>query len=78
MDEDRREDRRQDRRPFWDALGRWPLLTVGVLLVGWAVQFLADAGDRSDARALVLGVGAMLMGAGLVLIVLGPRNGGDD
>jgi hypothetical protein len=61
-----------------DAFARWPLLIAGLLLVWWSVQFLADEGDRSDARALVLGLGALLMGAGLVLVVRGPPDRNDD
>lgn len=61
-------------REFWT---RWPLLVIGGVLVAYAATSLVDLGDPSDARALLLGIGSMLLGAGLVLIVQGvdrPRH----
>ena len=48
-------------------LGRWPLLLVGLSLFLWGVS-LAEGQDQSDARALLLGVASVLIGAGIVLV----------
>jgi len=49
-------------------LRRWPLLLVGLALFLWGIS-LADGEDRSDARALLLGVASVLVGAGMVVVV---------
>lgn len=62
---------------------RWPVLIAGLALIGWGVA-LVDTTDPSDARALLLGVGCVLVGAGLALVVGHPPdcdcddNGGAD
>lgn len=48
-------------------LGRWPLLTIGLTMLCLGV-YLADPADPSDARAFVFAVGALLCGAGVVLV----------
>ena len=58
-----------------DALGktRWPLLLIGLTVMAIASGMFRDSEDRSDARALMLGVGAILLGAGLVRLVYADR-----
>jgi hypothetical protein len=51
----------------WSWLSRWPLLLLGLIIIAVGVG-LADAGDPSDARSLLLGIGAVCVGAGIVLI----------
>jgi hypothetical protein len=57
----------------WEELLRWPLLAVGLVIVGLSVG-LAQADDPSDTRALLLGLGCVLCGAGIVLVVLGKKD----
>lgn len=52
-----------------DVLRRWPLLLVGLALFLWGISLAGDGEDKSDARALLLGVASMMMGAGLVVVV---------
>jgi hypothetical protein len=58
----------------WSWLSRWPLLLLGLIIIAVGVG-LADAADPSDARALLLGIGAVCVGAGIVLI---SRDQGGD
>lgn len=51
-------------------LSRWPLLIVGLAVLTYGVLDLRDPSDPSDARAFVLAVGSLVLGAGLVLVVL--------
>jgi hypothetical protein len=46
-------------------LERWPLVIVGLGLIGWAVA----KSSSSEGRAYLLGIGALLLGAGLALII---------
>ena len=62
-------------REFVRALARWPLLLVGLVICTYGVVELAEAEDRSDARAFVLSLGAVLLGAGLALDVRTPPPG---
>lgn len=55
-----------------DALRRWPLLLVGLAVLGWAV-LLAPPGDPDTVVALTI-VGAVLLGAGIVRVVLEHRH----
>lgn len=48
-------------------LGRWPLLTLGLATIVLGV-YLADEADPEGTRAFVLAVGAVLVGAGVVLV----------
>lgn len=52
----------------WSWLGRWPLLLLGLCIIGAGVALSDGQGDASDARALLLGIGAVCVGAGIVLI----------
>lgn len=63
-----------------DAFGRtrWPLLLIGLAVIIAAVATLSSGEDRSDARALLLGVGAILLGAGLVRLVYADRHDPPD
>jgi hypothetical protein len=49
-------------------LKKWPLLLVGLALFLWGVALASDE-DPSDARALLLGVASVLIGAGIVVVV---------
>lgn len=57
---------------------RWPLLITGLIVIGWAVTQLTPESDKSDPRALLLGVGCVLLGAGLVMVVRGDHRDDDD
>lgn len=63
-------------------LARWPLLLVGLTVLGFAVALFGDREDPSDARALLLGLGCVMVGAGIVLVAWGkpgpPPGQGDD
>lgn len=61
-----------------DALRRWPLLLVGLAVIAWAVLRTPD-GDPDTSKALTI-IGAVLLGAGLVWVVLDrqDRPGDDD
>jgi hypothetical protein len=48
----------------WEALKKWPLLIVGIVMLGWGVK-LVDQKDPSDARSLLIGLGCLLLGVGL-------------
>jgi hypothetical protein len=52
-----------------DWLKRWPLLLVGLTIIGAGIGLLGADQDPSDARALLLGIGASLVGAGIVQVV---------
>lgn len=54
-------------------LTRWPLLGTG-LAVLYTATFLPDDAAGSSARSLMLGVGAMLTGAGVVLVSWGHAD----
>lgn len=58
-----------------DALSRtrWPLLLIGLAVMVIASGMFEPGEDESDARALMLGVGAILLGAGLVRLVYADR-----
>lgn len=60
----------EKQKSWTDYLRKWPLLIVGLMCLGWAMT-LADRDDPSDMRALLLGVGAVIVGTGLTLVVLG-------
>lgn len=51
-----------------DNLRRWPLLAVGLAVIT-AGAALADRDNPSATRAFLLGVGAVIVGAALVLVV---------
>ena len=53
---------------LFNLLRKWPLLLIGLVLFGWGV-LMAQGEDQSDARALLLGVASVLIGAGIVIIV---------
>jgi uncharacterized membrane protein YqgA involved in biofilm formation len=57
---------------FLEVLGRskWPLLLIGlfIILLGTTLFTVNDI-DRSDARSLLLGVGSILLGAGIVRLI---------
>lgn len=72
MDDD---DRPRPRPWLYRLILRWPLAIVGLVIIGWAVTKLSDQRDTSDARALLLGIGCVLLGAGLADII---RGGGRD
>lgn len=55
-----------------DALRRWPLLLTGLAVLSWAV-ILAPPGDPDTVVALTI-VGAVLLGAGLVRVVIEHRH----
>lgn len=54
------------------ALHRWPVLLVGLAVLAWAV-LLAPPGDPDTVLALTI-IGAVLLGAGLVRVVLDHRD----
>lgn len=56
------------------ALSRWPLLVVGLVLIGWAVA-LTDQDHSSEARAVLYGIGCLLLGAGLAVLLFRAGNG---
>jgi hypothetical protein len=56
-------------------LERWPLIIVGLILMGWAVTHLSDQQSTSETQALVLGLGVFLLGAGTALVILGIGRG---
>jgi hypothetical protein len=56
-----------------DNFKKWPLLILGVTLLLAAIP-LADPPDREGIRAFLLALGAVLIGAGLVLISIGQVN----
>lgn len=69
-------------RAALDALGRarWPLLLLGLCLLG-AAAALADETQRAAVQAVLLSLGAVLVGAGIVLVAWGhpdPLHGPDD
>jgi uncharacterized membrane protein HdeD (DUF308 family) len=47
----------------------WPLLLAGVVLVIVGTGLAESDGDPSDARALTLGVGCVLVGAGIARVI---------
>lgn len=53
---------------------RWPLFAMAAVCIGAGVGLFVqtDAG-RNEAAAFLLGVGGLLLGAGLVLYVLRER-----
>lgn len=53
-------------------LRHYPILLAGALLLGWGV--VLTGGDSSEARALLYGIGCLLLGAGLVLVILGHHD----
>jgi hypothetical protein len=55
---------------MWNAFKRWPLLVVGLLTIGWAISIQTDQ-DPTESRALLFGVGAVLLGAGLAVVIFG-------
>lgn len=64
------------RDDVWAHLKRWPLLMTGLMVVILALGLYADDADTSDSLALLLGVGAVMIGSGLVLVVLGWEREG--
>lgn len=54
-------------------LTRWPLLGTGLAVLG-AAAYLPDSTAGTDVRSLLLGVGAMLTGAGVVLVSWGHAD----
>lgn len=57
---------------------RWPLLIIGLIIMLLASDMFSAGEDESDARALMLGVGAILLGAGLVRLVYYDKRDDDD
>lgn len=55
---------------IYKALRRWPLLILGTLIIAWAVS-ITTAQDPTEARALLFGVGSVLLGSGLAVVILG-------
>lgn len=55
-------------------LRAWPLLTAGIaLLLGDTLLLLGNA-DRPMAAALLLGVGAVMAGAGIANVIRSPHD----
>jgi uncharacterized membrane protein HdeD (DUF308 family) len=50
-------------------LSRWPLLVTGLTVIALGLGLFVDGDDKSDALALLLGVGCVLVGAGIVRVV---------
>lgn len=50
-------------------LRKWPLLLVGLALFLWGISLADGEEDKSDARALLLGVASVIIGAGMVVVV---------
>lgn len=59
---------------MWEALSKWPILIVGIIMLGWGVK-LVDTKDPSDARSLLIGIGCLLLGVGLGEVL---RKDSDD
>jgi hypothetical protein len=59
-------------------LERWPLTIVGLILIGWAAANLSGESETSEGRAVVLGLGVFLLGAGTTLVILGVGRGDRD
>lgn len=55
-------------------LRRWPLLLTGLLVITAAIGLFGDRDDPSDARALLLGLGCVLVGAGIAIVVMRPQG----
>lgn len=47
----------------------WPLLLTGIVLVMLGVGLAEYDEDPSDARAMILGVGAVLVGSGIARVL---------
>lgn len=60
-----------------DAFHRWPLLVVGIVLIGWSVKLTIDSGDSHDARVLLTGIGCVMLGAGLAVVFMYPHDDDD-
>lgn len=58
---------------IWDALKRWPLLVIGIILIGWGTKL-----SSSDGRALLFGSGSIVLGAGLAVIIMNYANDKDE
>lgn len=63
-------------RAILRVLAAWPLLIAGLAVLAFAVS-LAEP-DPSDVRALLSGIGAVLVGAGIVMVTRNQRRPPDD
>lgn len=57
-----------------DVLAAWPLLLVGVVVLGIGATLAYRSGDAADARAALMAVGAVLIGAGIVRVIVHHRH----
>lgn len=58
-------------------LRRWPLLAAGLAVLGVDLALLGD-GERALALALLLGVGAVMVGAGIANVLRHPPEPADE
>lgn len=74
-------------REAFAALSRWPLLVTGLAVIALGIGLLGEADEKSQALALILGLGSVLVGAGIVRVVehgdpdrdgAGSGSSGDD
>jgi hypothetical protein len=56
-------------REILDALSKWPLLVTGLAVIALSVGLLGEQDEKSKVLALMLGLGSVLVGAGIVRVV---------
>lgn len=57
----------------------WPLLAAGLAILGIAVGMLVESGDQALAAFLLIGVGAVMAGAGIANVLRHPpRKDGEE
>ena len=56
-------------REVFDALSKWPLLVTGLVVIALSVGLLGEQDEKGKVLALMLGLGSVLVGAGIVRVV---------